>query len=99
MHFTRSGRIEDAQLEPLVGSDDEDGPAGQRQSGGVALVRIHHAVLGGHGSRRVGNDRVRERVELVVVLYVLDPAPVALGGVAGQRDLGVDFIKLFHHCR
>ena len=84
--ITSCSRIEDAQLQPLVRADDEDSPAGQRQSGGIALIRVHHSVLGGHGTGRVGDDRVRERVQPVVGLDVLDPSSVALGGVARQSD-------------
>ena len=66
--ITSCGRVEDAELETLVRPDDEDGAAGQRKSGGISLVRIHHAVLCRDLTRRVRDDRVRELVQLVVGL-------------------------------
>ena len=66
--LTSCGRVEDAELETLVRPDDEDGAAGEGKSGGVPLVRVHHSVLGRDLAGRVGDDRVREVVQLVVSL-------------------------------
>ena len=84
--LTSGSRVEDGELELLVGPDDEDGPAGEREPGGVLLVRVDHAVGDGDLAGGVGHDGEGHPAELLPLLDVLDPSHVALNAVARQGD-------------
>ncbi len=84
--LTSGSRVEDGELELLVGSDYEDGPAGEREPGGVLLVRVDHAVGDGDLAGGVGHDGEGHPAELLPLLDVLDPGHVALNAVARQGD-------------
>ena len=58
-------------------------PAGDGHASRILLIRVHHAVQGGHIPAGVSYDGVGEVLQLVVGNDVLDPALVGLCRVAG----------------
>mmetsp|Transcript_65465 Transcript_65465/g.95903 ORF Transcript_65465/g.95903 Transcript_65465/m.95903 type:complete len:263 (-) Transcript_65465:1-789(-) len=93
---TSCGRVEDLELELLIGRNHKHSPARERHTSRIFFVRIDHAELDRKITLLVSNDGIVKLRHTLGGLDVLDPALVGRGVIARQSDgLYAPFLELW----